>query len=425
MAPGVLSAPGMDRDIPTAERRRLAVRRLLPWLGAALAAAALLAILPGWLRPAVDRDDLRFGTVDVGPVEDALQAAGTVVPAFDQSVVSPVEARVMAILRRPGDRVAAGDPLVELDLAAARLSHERAEEQLAGRRDEAARARRDLGREVERRAAAVRQAELDLELAELRRRQQRQLHEAGLIAEPPLTEAEVAHERASLALAQAERDLAAARDDRDSTAASLAREIALLDKERAETARLLALGTARSDRAGVVTRVVPREGTMVARGEELARVADLSRFGVEGRIASVHAGRLAAGLPVRVEVDGDTRLAGLVASVDPTIEEGTARFRVQLDDPSHPALRNALGVDVWVIAERRPVATRLPKGPFATVDGGRSVLVVAGDRLLRRRVELGLSGVDHDEVVAGLEPGERVVLSDLSDLRHLQEIRLR
>jgi HlyD family secretion protein len=385
----------------------------------------LVALLPTWVRPAVDREDLRIATVDVGPVEEALQASGTVVPAFEQSVVSPVEARVLSILRRPGDRVRVGEPLVELDLAAARLAVERADEQLARRRDETAAAERDLEREIGRRAAAVRQAELDLELAALRRDQQRRLHEAGLIPEPPLTEAEVEHERASLALAQAGRDLAAARDDHRTAVASSRREIALLAKERGESLRILRLGTTRADRAGVVTWVVPREGRMVARGEELARVADLSRFGVLGRIASVHAGRLAAGQPVRVELDRATRLGGTVTAVDPTIEEGTALFRVRLDHAAHRALRNALRVEVWVIAARREAATRVPKGPFATVDGGRSVLVVAGDRLLRRRVELGLSGIDHHEVVEGLEPGERVVLSDLSQYRHLQEIRLR
>lgn len=415
----------MDREIPSVERRRALTRRLLPWVGGAVAAAAVVAGLAGWMRPSVDRDDVRFGAVDVGVVEEALQASGTVVPAFEKSLVNPVEARVLAVLRQPGDRVEEGDPLVELDLAAARLADERAEQQLAQKRDEALASRRVLARETQRGLAAVRQAELDLELAALRREQQRRLHASGLVAEPPLREAEVEHERAALALAQAQRDLAAARDEEASTAGRLARDIGLLGKESAETARLLALGTARTDRAGVVTWVVPREGVMVGRGEELARVADLSRFGVEGRIASVHAGRLAAGLPVRVEIDGETRLSGVVAAVDPTIEEGTARFRVQLDEPSHPALRNHLRVDVWVIADSRAAAPRVPKGPFVTAEGGRSVLVLAGDRLVRRRVELGLSGVDHHEVVRGLEPGERIVLSDLSHYRHLQEIRLR
>ena len=415
----------MDREIPLGQRRRERLRRALPWMGVTAVAVALFALLPGWIRPSVDRARLRFAVVDTGPVEDALQASGTVVPAFEKTLVSPVEARVLRILRQPGDRVEEGDPLVELDLSAARLAHERAEEELAQKRDETRSAARDLSRETRRREAAVREAELELEMSAFRLAQQRRLHEEGLSAEALLREAEVAHERASLALAQAGRDLEAARDEERTSASSLARQVHLLEKERAETARLLELGTARADRAGVVTWIVAREGVMVGRGEELARVADLSRFGVEGRIASLNADRLAPGLPARVELDGDTRLDGVITSVDPTIEQGTARFRVQLDEPSHDKLRNNLRADVWVIAARRSSVTRIPKGPFATANGGRSILVVDGDHLVRRDLELGLTGVDHYEVAVGLIPGEHVVLSNLDEYDHLKEIRLR
>ena len=411
--------------IPTSQRRRERLRRIAPWAAGVASAAVALAFLPGWVRPSVDRERLRVGVVDEGPVEDARQASGTVVPAFETTLVSPVEARVLEILREPGARVGAGDPLVELDLSAARLAHERAEEELAQTRDEARSRPRDLARETRRRGTAVRGAELGLEMASFRLEQLRRLHAEGLSAEAPLREAEAAYEKAALALEQARRDLEAAREDERTTAASLTREVALLEKERAETARLLELGVARADREGVVTWILSREGVMVARGEELARVADLSRFGIEGRIASVHADRLAPGLPARIEIDRETRLDGVVASVDPTIEEGTARFRVQLDEPSHPKLRNHLRVDVWVIADRRADVPRVPKGPFAAADGGRTVLVVDGDRLVRRPVRLGLTGVDHYEVEDGLAPGERVVLSNLDEYSHLKEIRLR
>lgn len=413
----------MDRDIPSDERRRLRLRRALPWAVGLAAVAVLLVLLPGWIRPSVDRDRLRIGVADEGPVEDALQASGTVVPAFEKTLVSPVEARVLRILRRPGDGVEAGDPLVELDLSAARLEHERAEERLDRKRTEAHSARRDLERQEQRRLAAVREAELEVEMAAYRLEQQRSLHEEGLTPESPLREAEVAHRKAGLSLEQARRDLAAARDERDATLASLAREIELLEKERAETRRRLELGTARSDRSGVVTWVLPREGVMVGRGEELARIADLSSFGVEGRIASLNADRLEPGLPVRIEIDGDTRLEGTIGTVDPTIEEGTARFRVLLSRPSHRRLRNNQRVDAWVIADRRAHVVRVPKGPFATAGGG-SILVVEGDRLVRRDVTLGLTGVDHYEVEDGLAPGERVVLSNLEEYDHLTEIRL-
>lgn len=384
----------------------------------------LAAFLPGWIRPSADRDRLRIGVVDEGPVEDALQASGTVVPAFEKTLVSPVEARVLRILRRPGDAVEEGDPLLELDLSSARLAHERAEEQLARKRDTAASTRRSLARETQHRRSVAREAELELEMAAFHLEQQRRLHEEGLTAEALLREAEVAHRKAILSLEQARRDLEAARDEEETTAASLAREIELLEKERAETARRLELGTARADRAGVVTWILPREGVMVARGEELARVADLSRFGVEGRIASLNADRLEPGLPARLEVDRATRLEGAIASVDPTIEEGTARFRVRLEEPSHEKLRNNLRVDLWVIADRRAHVVRVPKGPFASSEGGRSIFVVEDDRLIRRNVTLGLTGIDHYEVEEGLSPGEEVVLSNLEEYSHLKEIKL-
>lgn len=415
----------MDREIPLEEQRRERLQRAVPWVAAGIAAALLLSFLPGWVRPSVDRDRIRVGVVEEGPVEDALQASGAIVPAFEKTLVSPVEARVLRILREPGDRVAEGDPLLELELSAARLAHERAEEDLAQKRDEARSSRRDLARESRRRESAAREAELELEMADFRLQQHRRLHEEGLSAEALLREAEVAWEKASLALDQARGDLEAARDEERTAEQSFSREIHLLEKERDETARLLELGTARADRAGIVTWIVAREGVMVGRGEELARVADLSRFGVEGRISSLNAGRIAPGLQTRVEIDRGTRLEGVISSVDPTIEEGTARFRVQLDEPSHEKLRNNLRVDVWVVADHRAHVARVPKGPFATADGGRSVLVVDGDRLIRRDVTLGLTGVDHYEVTAGLTPGERVVLSNLEEYNHLQEIRLK
>ena len=69
------------------------------------------------------------------------------------------------------------------------------------------------------------------------------------------------------------------------------------------------LATAASDRRGVLTWVVPSEGMAVHRGDELARIADLSAFRVEATVSDVHASRLVAGLPVTVR-SGDSRLGG-------------------------------------------------------------------------------------------------------------------
>jgi len=67
---------------------------------------------------------------------------------------------------------------------------------------------------------------------------------------------------------------------------------------------------------------------------------------------------------------------------------------------------------------------RLPRG--AALQGGRQqVFVVSGDRARRRGVELGASGPQGWEVRSGLAEGDEVILSDMTDYLHAEEIRLR
>jgi HlyD family secretion protein len=54
-----------------------------------------------------------------------------------------------------------------------------------------------------------------------------------------------------------------------------------------------------------------------------------------------------------------------------------------------------------------------------------SVFVVNGDRAVRRNVRFGVTGYDHYEVLDGLSEGEEVILSDMSDYVHLEQVSLR
>jgi len=182
-------------------------------------------------------------------------------------------------------------------------------------------------------------------------------------------------------------------------------------------------GTARADRAGVVTWVLSQEGATIGRGAPVARVADLSAYGVEATVSDVHASELRVGQPARVTL-ADGQLDGTVEAVFPTIEEGVVRFRVALARAADARLRNNLRVDVDVITDRRPAVLRLPRG--GALQGGRQDLfVVRGERAIRRQVELGLSGPAGWEVRTGLAEGDEVILSDLSDYSHTREIRIR
>jgi HlyD family secretion protein len=320
--------------------------------------------------------------------------------------------------------VRTGEPLVELDLGSLRLDAERQDERLAQKRNEAERERLRLAGELAGLADQREGARLDHELASFRLEQTKRLRAEGLAAEDALRQAEVSETKARLEEARLGREIETARRQGAAQLRALELEAQVLAQERGATAGQLELGTARADRDGVVTWVVPQEGATIPRGAPVARIADLSAFGVEGTVSDVHAAALRTGLPVRITAGDEATLDGTVETVFPTIEEGTVRFRVALAEPAHRALRNNLRVDVEVITERLPAVLRLPRG--AALQGGRQqVFVVDGDRARRRAVELGASGPQGWEVRSGLAERDEVILSDMTDYLHAEEIRLR
>jgi HlyD family secretion protein len=413
----------MDRELDTGFLRRRAVRRGLVIAGLAVAAVALFFGLPRWLRPSVDRATLRTGAVDRGPVEGIIEASGTVAPAFEKVLSSPVEARVVRVLKRPGERVEPGEEILELDVSSSRLELDRLTDLLTRKESEAEELRLDLESELADLSGRIERGRLDAEILRYRLEQNRKLYDDGLLAEEALRLAEVEAEKADIELAQLE----AARERAGRVHAAHLQgvdiDLRILAGQRAAARRELELADTRSDRAGVVTWVVPEEGATVRRGEVVARIADLDSFRVEATVSDVHASRLAAGLPVRV-VLGELRLDGRLASVDPTIENGVVRFAADLDQPSHPDLRNNLRVDVLVVTGRRADTLRLPRGSFAETGGRATLFVVRGDHAVRRPVELGLSGYRHLEVTGGLAEGETVILSDMSDFLHLDRVEI-
>jgi HlyD family secretion protein len=385
---------------------------------------AVLILLPGWLRPSVAREQIRTGTVDRGPVEGIVEASGTVVPAFEGVISSPVEARVEKVLKRPGDLVKAGDPILALDTSAGRLDLGKIEDQLAKKANEQQQLRITLEKSLNDLRGQIEAQKLDAEASGYRAEQNQKLRAEGLVSETTFKAAEVEAKKARIQLAQLQ---AAVEEARRSTAAQLQGvelDLATLRKERADAQRLLDLATTRSDRAGVLTWVVPQEGATVRRGDVIARIADLDSFRVEGTVSDVHSSSLHPGQPVRVKLDDQT-LDGRLASIDPTIENGAVKFKVDLADARNPKLRNALRVDVLVVTDERASVLRVPKGPFAQGGQTEEVFVVQGDRAVRRRVRLGVTGDEYYEVLDGLAPGEVVIVSDMKDYTHLEKVALK
>ena len=414
----------MDREIDPRERRMATARRLLA-LAAVLGCAGLAVAWGfGWIRPSVKRTQVRTSPVDAGPVDASLSASGTVLPEVEQVLSSPVDARVLKVLKRAGSPVKAGEPILQLDVSASVLAAGQLDQDLELKTNAQTRTRLNLENTLADLDGRVEIKKLQLESAALQHARHRQLFDEGLISVEQLRQSEVAERQAGIELRQLEAARTNARASTTAELEALALETAKLRQQRREAGRVLDLATASADRDGVVTWTVTEEGSSVARGATIARVADLRTYRVDASVSDTYVSRLQAGMPVQVRVD-DRLLDARVAEVLPTVQNGAVTVRVALANPSDPLLRPNLRVETFIVIGHRDRALRVRKGPSTGGEGYQQIFVVRGDRADRVRVRFGLASFDFVEVVEGLSLGDEVIVSDMTDHQHLRSIRLR
>jgi HlyD family secretion protein len=415
----------VDRDLTPQEISKRRRRRLVRAAAIALGAVALVLAAARALEPSVERAGLRTAVVERGELAATVPAQARIVPADEVQLTAPVEARVVRVLKRPGDEVRAGEAILELDLAAARSELARLADRVAQERHRRRELELDGARalaELERRLA---EARLDLESAEVVLGQRSTLAREGLISAGDRLAADVARRKAELVVAELASSLAAARVARGERLAGGALDLAIVAKERDELERKLERATTRADRDGIVTWVLADEGATVRPGDLVARVADLDSFRLEATASEIHAPRLAPGLEVRFEPAPGEELRGRIVRVDPTIDAAAVRFTALLDRPDHPALRNHLRLDADVVLDLRAGVLKVRRPVFSSPGARQNVFVVERGRLRRRAATFGLAGRDEIEIVAGLEAGDEIVISDPSSFAHLEELALR
>jgi HlyD family secretion protein len=413
----------MDRPLDLRVRRARIARHILLAAGAVAGVLAAFVALSRLLEPSLTYAALRTARVDSGPLDATVSASGTVVPEVEKILASPIETRVLRVLKRAGAALQQGDAILELDVSEANLALQKLDQALALKDNQTERIRVELDGTLASLDSQLQIKALQLEAYRAVVKRNRRCFTDGIVSEEEVERSVLDEARAGLELAQLRRARSIAAQSTAAQVAGLSLERDTLRKERAEQQRQLDLATTQSDRAGVLTYVVSEEGAQVHKGDILARVADLTAFRVDATISEVHASRIQAGQAATVRID-ETRLQGVVSRVVPAIQNGQVTLSVSLAENNHARLRSNLRVEVDLVTDRRSRTLRVAKGAFGGSEGGASVYVVSGERAVKRRVHLGVSSAERHEVLDGLAEGDEVILSDMSEHAHLDQITI-
>jgi HlyD family secretion protein len=420
-----MEAKTMDRELDRKERRVIWIRRAV-LIGLTLTVVGLAVMWGGaWLNPSLSRSQIQTARVEFGSIETGITASGVVVPEMNQALSSPIDARVIHIMKRPGDLLTPDESILELDVRESRLSLDKIQQNLALKRNQQAKAKIDLEHTLFDLKSRCQIQELELQSNQNRLVRNKELHQNGLISADEIRRLEIELAKARIELEQLLESKRNAEISARTQEDGLAMELAMLEKEEKAIGQELELATTKADRKGVLTWVVTEEGTMVRKGEVIARLADLGSFRVEAKISDVHANRLSIGLPVQVRINDNESLTGSISQVLPSIENGVVAFKIALEQKSYKGLHSNLRVDVDVFTDRKAHALRIKKGPAILGANMSELFVIRGLKAVRTPVHLGMAGLSEFEVLDGLVAGDEVVLSDMTEYANLKEIPIK
>ncbi len=180
--------------------------------------------------------------------------------------------------------------------------------------------------------------------------------------------------------------------------------------------------------SGVVTQRYANYGTLMQAGTSsstqampLVRLSEDDRFRLVIPVAESYVKYIKIGDPVDVRVPSlGKSFSGKVArfSVDVTQDTRTMHTEVDVPNPQH-VLMPGLYADAILTLEHKKKALVVPvQAVTQTGNNEGTVLIVdMNNRLQLRPVALGLQTPNHDEILSGLNEGDRVVVSDRSGLK--------
>jgi len=416
-------------DIPRQNASNKKRKRIL--IGSAAAAGLLLTTLAlGRLpqaAPTVEKATVWTDSVRRGTMLRQVRAPGTLVPEQIQYVSAVTAGRVEQIAVRPPAAVTPGTVLLELSNPDVQLEALDADRQLVAAQAQLASLGMQLrtGRLSQEGAQATARSEYEeakrtLTLTEA-------LDKKGMATPMEL-------QRARDRVEETRTRLEAEQDRLKIMGGSVQDQ---LDLQRRQIERLRAISKFQQERVasmrvtagapGGVLQTLPLElGQWVTPGQVLATIAQPGRLKAVLRVPETQAKDVVLGQPVSIDTRNGT-VDGKVMRIDPAVQGGTVTVEVALVGELPKGARPDLSVDGTIEVERLVNVLYVGRPAYGQPESTVGLFKLDPDGVTARRVnvKLGRSSVNTIEVVQGLNPGDRVIISDMSQWENVDRVKLK
>lgn len=397
------------------EKKKGLQKKHIPYV----AGGAVLVFMIGWIlfgnhasTLRVDAKGLSIGNVTHELFNDFFRVDGQVQP-ITVVQLSPEEGGIVREkVVEEGSTVRKGDVIVRLSNSSLDLEILNAEAELAEKQNFLRNTQVTMEQDKLNNQMEKLQYDMDMSRSLRTFEQQKQLYEEDLIAREDYLQAkenfELASQKHALITERLRQDSISRTIQMDEMEASLAnmrRNIRLIH-ERKENLNV------RSQIDGELGLLDVTLGQSISPGQKIGQINDLSDYKIEAMIDEHYIDRVRAGLKATFERQGATYEL-IVRKVYPEVRDG--KFRTDLVFTSERPDNIRSGQTYYINLElgQPTESVIIPKGTFFQSTGGNWIFVLDADgkRAYRRSIKIGRQNPQYYEVLEGLEPGERVIVS--------------
>jgi HlyD family secretion protein len=387
----------------------------------------LLVLLALWSssfttrRVRVEAAKVTMATVQKGLFKEFIPVTGTVQPIQTVFLDAPEGGTVKHRFVEDGTHVRAGQPIIELSNPQLHMDAINREAQLLDQQNNLRNTRLAMDQQTTRLRDDLLNLDKDLKRLERDQRVDDRLVEDSLLARNTYLSGQE-----NLEYMREKRKLLAAnvRSDslfRQSQVGSITNNLVLIDQNLAFLRENLQNLVIKAPMDGQLSGLNVELGQTKQRGERIAQIDVLESFKVRARVPEHYVSRVGIGL-MGTFAHAGREYAIEIFKVYPEVSNG--EFDVDLRFLGEkPQVRRGQTFQVRLQLSEDIQAVLLPRGPFFQDTGGQWVYAVNAEGLAtKREVKLGRQNPDHYEVLEGLRPGERVLISRYSAFNNADEL---
>ena len=369
----------------------------------------------------VPYERIRTATVTRGNLVRDVSAQGRVVAAVSPTLYATASGTITLNVDA-GERVVAGQLLASIESPELTNQLEQAEASLEQRKLELERQRIDTRQQALDKRKAADLAKVAVVAARREMRRADQAKERGVMpiidyekARDDLRNAELAYDHAT---ADAELHSERLSFELRASEFEVNRQELMVDDQRRRVSEL----SIKSPVGGIVGDMLVDQKGAVSRDTPVMAVVDLSRFEIDVMIPESYADDLAIGMGAEIQ-SGGQRFDGALVAISPEVVNNQVASRVRFVGESPTGLRQNQRLTTRILLAEHKDVLMVQRGQFLDSGGGRLAYVISEDRVAeRRQIQTGARSLGAVEIVAGLDPGDTIVISNLDPFRGAETV---